>query len=683
MRSRSLAAVLFALLPVPAAAQAWNSPEVQALIGRAILRRTSTQADSGLRSFRARAHGFVFFLGQLGEGFTEPPRLVKSDQLELEVYWQAPGLSKQIIIGRRDRRELPTDIQYHRDHLGIVQNNFSDSIRFGEGDEVRDVPHPLAPSGPGLYDYALVDSLALELPERTVRVYQVQTRPRDYAVPRVVGELFLDVDRAELVRFRFQFTPPAYRDRTLEDITVVLENGLWFGRHWLPRRQEIEIRRRTSWLDLPARGIIRGRWEIGSYQFNLPLAPGVFNPFEPEIVSAPRAVRDSFPWAGRLDAAISEAAGPVQAADLEMVRAEIERVAGSRALTGLPRTRPAFGSVSDMLHVNRVEGVAPGFGWLLRPGSRRVELRGWGSYGFSDRRLKARGTIGLTAGRVRVELRAAREVRDIGGEPVISPVLNSFLAQERGLDYGDYVLLEHGSLSLGWAPQARGALSLTAGIERPTGMAVVARPAAGQYRANPDLGGAARGIVRLELVRPSGLVLRTPELGGRAAFEAGLVSGGSRYLRVRADVRLAFPAGPTQVALTGSAGWGSPALPNDREFVLGGRGTLPGDAFRAWVGRRNALARLEWKLPVPFLALPLGPYGSTGRTAVLVPFVAAGAVGGTLERSPAVATEGVRPAAGAALEMFHGPLRAEAAWSFRGRRGGVAVDVRSDLWPIL
>ena len=78
----------------------------------------------------------------------------------------------------------------------------------------------------------------------------------------MVGTLYLDVASAELVRFRFSFTPPAYLDRQLEDISVVLENALFENRYWLPYRQEIEIRRRATWLDFPARGIIRGRWEI-------------------------------------------------------------------------------------------------------------------------------------------------------------------------------------------------------------------------------------------------------------------------------------------------------------------------------------------------------------------------------------------------------------------------------------
>src|SRR3982751_6268718 len=108
----------------PLAAQAWNSPGTLDLVRRGVERRLAVQADSTLTSYRARAHGFVFFLAQVGEGLTQPPRLVKADQLEVEVYWQAPNRSKQVILGWRNGAFLPSDISYHRDHLGIITNNF-------------------------------------------------------------------------------------------------------------------------------------------------------------------------------------------------------------------------------------------------------------------------------------------------------------------------------------------------------------------------------------------------------------------------------------------------------------------------------------------------------------------------------------------------------------------------------
>ena len=107
-------------------------------------------------------------------------------------------------------------------------------------------------------------------------VREVQVRPRSFKQPLVVGTLFLDTQSAQLVRFRFSFTPAAYLDRQLEDISIVLENSLYEHRYWLPYRQEVEIRRRSNWLDFPARGIIRGRWEIDGYDLNLALPAGVF-----------------------------------------------------------------------------------------------------------------------------------------------------------------------------------------------------------------------------------------------------------------------------------------------------------------------------------------------------------------------------------------------------------------------
>jgi hypothetical protein len=128
----------------PLAAQAWDDPDGLALVRRAVERRAAARGEASLESYRTRAHGFVFFLAQVGAGLSEPPRLVKADELAVEVYWQAPDRSKQVILGWRDGAYLPTDIEYHRDPLGIVTNDFGDVIRIGEGDEVRDVVHLLA-----------------------------------------------------------------------------------------------------------------------------------------------------------------------------------------------------------------------------------------------------------------------------------------------------------------------------------------------------------------------------------------------------------------------------------------------------------------------------------------------------------------------------------------------------------
>src|SRR5206468_3296473 len=102
------------------AQQTWSDDRTRALVARATERRASQLADTALVDYKATAHGYLTFLAQFGEGFTEPPKIVKADELGLEVYWHSPDLSKQRIMGRRDTLLLPTDINYHRDHLGIV-----------------------------------------------------------------------------------------------------------------------------------------------------------------------------------------------------------------------------------------------------------------------------------------------------------------------------------------------------------------------------------------------------------------------------------------------------------------------------------------------------------------------------------------------------------------------------------
>ncbi len=664
--------------PASLAAQSWNDVATTALIARAAARRANVEADTGLRDFEARAHGFVFFLGQLGEGLAEPPKLIKADQLALEVYWRAPGHSKQRIVGWRDRADLPTDIQYHRDHLGIAMNGFGNRIRLGEGDEVRDVPHPLAPGAAQWYDYALSDSLTIELPQRVVRVYEVLVRPKDPNAPGFVGAVYLDADQAELVRMRFQFTRASYLDHSLEDITIVLDNGLWNGRYWLPRHQEIEIRRRTTWLDLPARGIIRGRWEIGEYRFNVGLASQLFT--GPEIAAAPVEVRRAYPWPEPLDAAVAEEAGQ-GVLDLQSVRAAVGRLAPARVLSGLPAARPGATSASDFLHVNRVEGVAPGLGGVFRPAGGALEVRTWVSYGLSDRRLKGRLAVERTAGWGGVALEGGREVRDVGDEPLIAPLLNSFSAQELGKDYGDYVLEDR----VGFRLRRRAgpvSATLSAGVERTRSLANVAAPVMGSYRPNPPLGAGRYWVGRLGVERRAWVLPPQPDVGFDVSAEAGW-GDTTRYLRLRGAGRVEVPLGPTGVRLEGWAGWGSRDVRPDRALVWGGRGAEGCDPSARCGGRYGAGGGVEWRFRVPFPQVPLGAFVSTGRELVVAPFVRGAWLDGVVPGAPWVATGGVRPVAGVGVEWLHQLIRVEIGVDARNGRVGVVGDLHRSLWPLL
>ncbi|MFL5403473.1 MAG: hypothetical protein ACJ8BF_11720 [Gemmatimonadales bacterium] len=660
-------------------AQSWNSPETLALVGRAVQRRLAVQADSTLASYRTRAHGFVFFLAQVGEGLTAPPRLVKADELEVEVYWQAPNRSKQVILGWRDGAFLPTDINYHRDHLGIVTNNFGNTIRIGEGDEVRDAVHPLSPQGLLAYDFALADSATIRTAEGAVTVYQIQVRPRSFAQPLVVGTLYLDVATAELVRFRFSFTPAAYLDRQLEDISVVLENALYENRYWLPHRQEIEIRRRSTWLDFPARGIIRGRWEIGEYDLNGILPPDTF--VGPAIGGLGRPGGPDSIWSEPLERAIAGVAQPVNRQDMDALRVEVERIAASRTLAGLPTTRLAAGSLSDLAHVNRVQGLTLGFGGEIGVKENRIAFRPTLSYGTSDERLTGSLSATWNVGATELRLLASRKVTDFSDLPVIAPLVNSILSQESGHDHGDYVLLHWAGAGVRRRLGGRTALGLEMGVEESRSVSTTASPARGGYRANPALGSGTHRIARLGLERSSGGIALRRDLSGSLSLEGG--AGTEDYLRATAALRWSARLGRTELLAETYLGSGTGALPPHRSFVLGGRGTLVGEPFRAYGGRTAGLLHLEWRFDVPVPAVSLGSFASTGSSATLAPFVALGYAGRPLSGLPWTGTDGIRPVAGLAVEWFMRLIRVELGVGLRSGELGLTVDVNRDWWGLL
>ncbi len=669
--SPSTMALLLLALPARASAQDWNNDSALALARRASERRSRAAVDTALRDYKAQAHGFVFFLGQFGEGLTEPPRLVKADQLELEVYWKAPQLSKQRIIGWRDRAELPTDINYHRDHLGIVQNNFGSAIRLGEGDEVRDVPHPLAPAGTDAYDVALGDTTIIVLPQRAVRVVALHVRPKDFAAAAIVGTLFVDLESADLVRMAFNFTGRAYLDPQLEDVSIVLDNALWEGRFWLPYRQEVEIRRRATWLDIPARGIIRGRWEIGGYLFNVGLAVSWFS--GEEIIAVPKAERDSFPWPTPLNTAIQDIAGPVRENDLQQVRAEVSRIAGRRVLTGLKRQRLGARALSDLIHANRVEGLAVGAGLVWRTPGDGFEVRWLASYGFSDG--SGKGLVAITSADG-LELAVYRQVRDIADARVIAPLLNSIAAQEFGDDYGDYYRATGVRLGARFPIGPRGEWHVTAARERIQSLRVRATPATGRFRPNPAVHDGHNSIGRLTVRRRSeGFAVRR-DVAGEATIEIG-----GAYARLSGSGHLLVPLGQQRLLTRVQFGLGSKELPPQLAFLMGGRGTLLGDAFREWGGRRAALLHVELRTPVPFVRLRAGPARTPG-TITIAPYAAVGWTGEPITLTPWQATPAARVTLGLGAEWL-GLFRLEAGYGVQSRRVQVAFDVTRDFWDIL
>lgn len=610
MRAVGLALALAAGVSPASAQQAppWDDLRVLELIERGTATRQAA-AMGGLRAYTADARGYVYFFLDRQDG--EERNLVKTDQLAVRVYWKAPGLTRQHILGRRDERRMPTDIRYHLDHLVIIQENFGDVIRIGDGDEVSSVLHPLAPGAATSYEYLLADSITVAFGDGLdpVRVYEVQVRPRDPDQPGFVGTLFLDRETAAVVRMNFTFTPASYVDGQLDYIRVSLENALWDRRYWLPHRQSLEIRRKLRFLDLPVGSVIRGRWEIGGYEFEADL-PDLFF-LGPPIVRNPDPML-AFPFERDLYAQIDEE-GLAPTAELVDIEAEATRLVRGRYLSGLGRLRLALPPLSEAIRYNRAEGWVTQGGINLQATNRlRVgTLLGYSHGGghpvgrvsaaFENPHRERAGIIGLDV--------FLREPRDIGPVPGSSRIMNSLSSLVHQADRTDPYFATGARARAG---RSFGPISARAEVryESHRGARVaVGREPDGWRPVRPiDEGGLTAVGLSASLGSPD-------RLFGEAGTIWGHFDGASfREASLHLAARRRWLEHGVELGSTLDAAAVSPDAPLQSLYLLGGRETLPGYDYRSLAGNAFWLLRVEGSRRLLGPWLRIRGTGAAGRT---------------------------------------------------------------------
>ncbi|MBA3854745.1 MAG: hypothetical protein C0503_10025 [Gemmatimonas sp.] len=682
-----------------AAQERWNDERSMALVQAATARRSLQLADTALRDYSAQAMGTVTFLAQFGDGALSRPIVVKSDQLALEVYWGAPDRSKQRIVGRRDTLLLPSDMQYHRDHLGIIQNNFPDIIRLGEGDEVLDVVHPLSPRGSDTYDYALRDSLAIRGGGVSVDVMMISVRPKDPLRPAAVGAVYLDRATGSVVRMTFSFTRAALRDRQLEDVSVILENGLVDGRFWLPRRQEIEIRRSASWMDFPAKGIIRGRWEICCISTNQSLASPVFR--GPEIVEAapPDQLRRHPAFTGAVLDALPEDVRALDADEVRAVQDEARRLVQESALRRVRSGNLMARRISDFVRSDRVEGLALGAGLSQRVGG-GVVAAAQGRYGFADARWKGQGTLEWRrASGLSLRATGFDDWLQLGEVAEVSGIRNSIASQEFGSDWTQPIGAVGGALRLLWAPPDRATWFAEFSRRDERALTAFAQPARGLFEPTVPAQSLTREALTLGLARagaaPAPAVAITSDApANRIAFdpdwrwdarvegarwEDALLPSRGELLRLRLDAEWGLRLGASRLRLRSlAAAVSSGAVPTQDLVRLGGPISGPGYAFHRFAAARGASQRVELQRRIPFVPIDLGRFGRVPGSLVLAPY--AHGVWVDAEQSGA---RGWYPAVGLGAIGFFDLVRLDVARGLRGGSWTFSLDVSRTLWPVL
>jgi hypothetical protein len=637
----------------------WNSPRVLELIERARDRRAVPRADSGLVNYRATAAGYLYFF--LDRTDSEERALVRTDQIALEVYWAAPNRTKQRIVGLRDASKLPNQMHYHLDHLTVVQDEFGDLIRLGDGDEVRDVVHPAAPGSSRVYDFRLADSMTIRLAgsDAPIHVHEIEVRPRLADRPAFIGSIFLDQASAAIVRMNFTFTPASYVDQRLDYIRVGLDNGLWDGRYWLPNEQTLEIRRQVPILDFPAGSIIRGRFQISDYQFNQELPPGLFH--GARIVAAPPSERESYDFpAGLYDGLAAE--GLSTTTDLAALRRQAVALIGQRYLSGLPRLRFYLPNASSALRYNRAEALFIGGGLSYATGA-SSRLRLSSGYATGPAHLALAGEWRAEPGqRTSLWLRAERnQTRDLGLRQGMPGLLNTIAAAGFGEDYLDPYYVTGAEAGVERRLASRWNAGITLSYERDRSATLEETSAllnsAARFRPIRSIAEGPLLGTTLTLSRDRAGV---PGWSGTIGIEAGRFAG-AEYLRptIEATIHRQADDQATALEIRAAAGALAGTAPPQKLFLLGGPGTLPGYTYRSFAGDRFALAGFEayHDLAAPWLRLRVtGAAGWTGLGSNSPP-----------SDWEVQATDGLRASLGAGVGIFYDLLRIDLV---RGVRGG-------------
>lgn len=656
-------------------------------------------ADSTLQSFQADAHGFLAFLGQFGEGMIIPPKVVQSEELALSIAWWQPDRSVQRLVGRRDTTMLPGNVGYYRDRYRVVMDNLPDRIRLGDGQDTRDVPHPLAYNADSIYEYVAGDSLRIGLPDRDILVDEVKFRPRNPAMPAAVGSIYLDRETAAVVRLSMTFTRAAIRDKRIETLVITLENGLVNGRYWLPRRQEVEVSRGSTWFDIPARGIVRGHWEIGNYTVNERVPAAVAQ--LPQWSSVSSDSLRSHPFEGRVVDVLPPEMKVASSEDVKRARIEAAAAVQASLLTRPARASVSGRGVSDFLRYNRAEGLALGIGGTHRANGIQVSARV--RYGFSDRQLKGSLVAGMASAFNRMpnaQLFIEREYRDVSSRERAG-VTNSLAAGVLGSDYT--MLVDTRSAGLLWrhSPDSRFRWRLAFEEDRPT--SVNATSLSGSFMGAPEawiLKGArlavdgAGGWVQNESRSTSGLWQVNAGVGayrGEAKDIAAdivccvylprTVRPVAMQLQGELHVTRSWSDGNALFLRTAGGLAAGRDLPPQWLLFAGGTWSAPGYAVRQFGSRAFLSQRAEWRTRIPAPSIPLGKYGRSPAHATVAPFVQVLATSSGLPSRPL--TPGLYPSVGVGALFFYDLVRVDAARGLRHGEWRFSIDVDRSFWGIL
>ncbi|NIM48829.1 MAG: hypothetical protein GTN62_03480 [Gemmatimonadales bacterium] len=427
------------------------------------------------------------------------------------------GLSED--VGRWERGELPDRITSEaegelRQELvperpWFIPRALGDSVRL-MGLPEHAALHPLGDNATDYYRFAITDSVTLLVPGRSVRAILMRVEPKVYGPSLIAGDMWIDAELADVVRFRMIFLGDyvwaAPRGDSPEDsararkenatanrfvsVEAEVEYALIDRLYWMPYRQLLAVTAEIPWfinLAMPARAVTT----FSDYQVNTSPVLTFAIPDE-DLVGEGRTRRrlrvkgqgpaeDGYDvsrrerrergyyragrWReGRWEVEVPAAESLVAYEwDTEFVTsfsgAEERRLRETLATlaqleeelppewTGKRRFGLAWEEVAEIVRFNRVQGLSFGVGYEFRPRISFTTVQLSGRFGLSDLRPTGAVTWRRDGPHGRLDVRAFREVTETEPWTRGQGIGNSLNALFTGHDDADYYLASGGGLS--------------------------------------------------------------------------------------------------------------------------------------------------------------------------------------------------------------------------------------------
>jgi len=361
-------------------------------------------------------------------------------------YWQQPDKYKEVIIARRQTKNLLPAMNLFT--VGKIPNLNDDIITL----ERNLIIGPTAPNAFDYYTYEMVDTTAID----DIMVFRIKVIPRPQAVPLFEGIISIADSSFSVMEVDVRGNE-ALDVAPIHNVHIQEKFALYESKFWLPIK--VSLNCEISYFSSQPPLFVEQVSILDNYKINQPHPDNVFDKYQITALPTADAI-DSTTWAlqQRLPLTDKETRA-YQQLDSSLTNANffekslVYLVRSPFSLPALPI--PSF---ADFFHFNRVEGVYLGLGFDSKHKLplNRITLKG--GYGFSDKVWK----YGITVEQffssnkkysVGVEIHKSIDFRE--PEPIYSLNTVTALCLFEKVDYYDYYLSKGWSIFNRWKPSPR------------------------------------------------------------------------------------------------------------------------------------------------------------------------------------------------------------------------------------